>query len=114
LRCCRLISAAAQTSLYSAQQILVSVRLARLTNLVGLYQALGGGSIERSGDAPRPAEEVALREPSRRAVLADGLRPEPLFPDDAPLAERLQRHSALPWKIENVKRHQSACHSRHE
>ena len=48
----------AQTDLYSAQQTLVSARLARLTNLVDLYRALGGGWIERTGDAPRPAEDV--------------------------------------------------------
>jgi multidrug efflux system outer membrane protein len=50
----------AQTNLYSAQQTLVSARLARLANLVDLYQALGGGWIERTGDAPRPAEDMAL------------------------------------------------------
>jgi outer membrane protein TolC len=55
----------AQTNLYSAQQTLVSARLARLTNLVGLYQALGGGWIERTGDAPRPAEDLALARPLR-------------------------------------------------
>jgi len=33
-----------QRSLYSAQQGLISVRLARLTNLVTLYKVLGGGS----------------------------------------------------------------------
>jgi multidrug efflux system outer membrane protein len=46
----------AQTDLYTAQQLLVSARLQRLTNLVDLYQFLGGGWIERSGDQPRPAE----------------------------------------------------------
>jgi multidrug efflux system outer membrane protein len=34
----------AQRSLYSAQQGLIAVRLARLTNLVTLYKVLGGGS----------------------------------------------------------------------
>ena len=34
----------AQRSLYSAQQGLISLRLARLTNLVTLYKVLGGGS----------------------------------------------------------------------
>lgn len=38
---------------------------------------------------------------------AGELRPELLFTDDAPLVERLQRHPALLWKIENVKRHRS-------
>ena len=33
-----------QRSLYSAQQNLISVRLARLTNLVTLYKVLGGGA----------------------------------------------------------------------
>jgi outer membrane protein, multidrug efflux system len=47
---------AAQTSLYSAQQSLVTARLARLTNLVDLYRALGGGWIEHAGETPRPAD----------------------------------------------------------
>ena len=46
----------AQTGLYGAQQTLVSTRLARLTSLVDLYRTLGGGWIERRGDAPRPAD----------------------------------------------------------
>jgi multidrug efflux system outer membrane protein len=33
----------AQQDLYSAQQNLVSLRFSRLSNLVSLYQALGGG-----------------------------------------------------------------------
>jgi multidrug efflux system outer membrane protein len=33
----------AQTDLYNAEQVLVSARLQRLTNLVDLYRALGGG-----------------------------------------------------------------------
>jgi len=48
----------AQTGLYSAQLTLVSARLARLTNLVDLYRDLGGGWIEHTGDAPRPAEVI--------------------------------------------------------
>jgi outer membrane protein, multidrug efflux system len=48
----------AQTNLYSAQQALVSTRLARLTNLVDLYRILGGGWIEHTGDAPRPAQDL--------------------------------------------------------
>lgn len=43
----------AQTDLYAAQQALIAARLARLTNLVDLYRALGGGWIEHNGDAPR-------------------------------------------------------------
>jgi multidrug efflux system outer membrane protein len=46
----------AQTLLYDAQMQLVATRLARLTALVDLYQYLGGGWIERTGDAPRPAD----------------------------------------------------------
>ena len=46
----------AQTDLYSAQQALISARVARLTNLVDLYQSLGGGWLEHSGDQPRPAD----------------------------------------------------------
>jgi multidrug efflux system outer membrane protein len=34
----------AQRSLYAAQQQLVGVRLARLSNLVTLYKVLGGGA----------------------------------------------------------------------
>jgi multidrug efflux system outer membrane protein len=48
----------AQTGLYSAQLTLVSARMARLTNLVDLYRSLGGGWIEYTGDAPRPAEDT--------------------------------------------------------
>ena len=43
----------AQTGLYDAELILVSARLQRLTNLIDLYRALGGGWLERTGDAPR-------------------------------------------------------------
>ena len=46
----------AQTNLYSVQQTLIAARLNRLTNLVDLYQFLGGGWIEHSGDQPRPAD----------------------------------------------------------
>ncbi len=46
----------AQTDLYTAQQTLINARLARWTNLVDLYRALGGGWIGRAGDAPRPAD----------------------------------------------------------
>jgi outer membrane protein, multidrug efflux system len=54
----------AQNGLYSAQTALVSTRLARLTNLVDLYRALGGGWIEHTGDAPRPAETDGVGHPS--------------------------------------------------
>uniref|UniRef100_UPI001589CBA8 TolC family protein n=1 Tax=Burkholderia vietnamiensis TaxID=60552 RepID=UPI001589CBA8 len=43
----------AQTDLYSAQQSLISARLARWTNLVDLYRALGGGWIQHAGETPR-------------------------------------------------------------
>jgi multidrug efflux system outer membrane protein len=46
----------AQTDLYSSQQTLIQTRLARLTNLVDLYRALGGGWIEHAGETPRPAD----------------------------------------------------------
>jgi len=46
----------AQSNLYSGQQMLVAVRLNRLTNLVALYKDLGGGWIQRTGDAPRPPD----------------------------------------------------------
>jgi multidrug efflux system outer membrane protein len=46
----------AQTGLYTAQQTLVTAQLDRATNLVSLYQALGGGWIAKTGDAPRPAD----------------------------------------------------------
>jgi outer membrane protein, multidrug efflux system len=46
----------AQTDLYSAQLSLISAQLARQNNLVDLYEALGGGWIEHTGDEPRPAE----------------------------------------------------------
>ena len=49
----------AQTALYNAQLTTVNTRLARLTSLVDLYRALGGGWIEHTGDAPRAAEDIA-------------------------------------------------------
>ena len=39
-----------------AQQSLVTARMERLQNLVTLYQALGGGWIEHTGEQPRPAD----------------------------------------------------------
>ena len=50
---------AAQTALYAAQQSLINARVNRLTNLVNLYVALGGGWIEHTGDTPRPADDTA-------------------------------------------------------
>ncbi|MEX3930726.1 efflux transporter outer membrane subunit [Paraburkholderia phymatum] len=46
----------AQTALYDAQQLLITARMQRLTNLVDLYKALGGGWIEHAGEQPRPAD----------------------------------------------------------
>jgi multidrug efflux system outer membrane protein len=48
----------AQTGLYSAELELASTQLARLTSLVDLYRALGGGWIEHTGDAPRSADDI--------------------------------------------------------
>jgi multidrug efflux system outer membrane protein len=47
----------AQTDLYDAELVLVGARLERLTNLVDLYRALGGGWVEHTGDAPRAGDE---------------------------------------------------------
>ena len=47
----------AQTDLYNGQLLLVSARMQRLTNLVGLYRALGGGWVQHTGDEPRPADD---------------------------------------------------------
>ena len=47
----------AQTDLYNAELVLVEARLERLTNLVDLYRALGGGWVEHTGDPPRPADD---------------------------------------------------------
>ena len=46
----------AQTNLYSAQQSLINARVARLTSLVDLYVALGGGWVQQTGETPRPAD----------------------------------------------------------
>jgi multidrug efflux system outer membrane protein len=51
----------AQDQLYVAQQALVAARLARLTNRVDLYRALGGGWVERTGDAPADPANMAQR-----------------------------------------------------
>jgi len=48
----------AQRDLFSAQQVLIQSRLARLTNLVDLYRALGGGWRERSAEAAAPASSA--------------------------------------------------------
>jgi multidrug efflux system outer membrane protein len=50
----------AQNALYGAQQALVQARLGRLANRVSLYQALGGGWLERTGDVAPGPEDIAL------------------------------------------------------
>ncbi|MBJ9716578.1 TolC family protein, partial [Burkholderia gladioli] len=61
----------AQTDLYTAQTSLISARLARWTNLVDLYRALGGGWIEHNGDQPREADApVDYGKPAAAAVPA--------------------------------------------
>jgi hypothetical protein len=45
----------------------VQARLARLTNLVDLYQYLGGGRIEHTGDVPSPPEDVGSVAPASHA-----------------------------------------------
>ena len=54
----------AQTGYYSAQLALVAARQQRLTNLVDLYRALGGGWIAHTGDAPRNPVDLQARTPS--------------------------------------------------
>jgi multidrug efflux system outer membrane protein len=54
----------AQTDLYNAQLALVLTRLNRLTGLVDLYRALGGGWIQHTGDEPRPADTSGRPMPS--------------------------------------------------
>ncbi|WP_395066598.1 efflux transporter outer membrane subunit [Paraburkholderia silvatlantica] len=66
----------AQTSLYTAQQSLITARLARLTNLVDLYRALGGGWIEHAGETPRapdaPADYGAASAPAAASAATAG------------------------------------------
>ncbi|PPK42118.1 multidrug efflux system outer membrane protein [Trinickia symbiotica] len=47
----------AQTNLYSAQQSLINARMARLTTLVNLYVALGGGWLQHAGETPRAPDD---------------------------------------------------------
>jgi outer membrane protein, multidrug efflux system len=46
----------AQNDLYDAELVLVAARLQRLTNLVDLYRALGGGWLEHTGEEPRTGD----------------------------------------------------------
>ena len=56
----------AQTDFYNAQLTLVSTRLQRLTSLVDLYRALGGGWVERTGDAPRAVAQFTSPPPANK------------------------------------------------
>ncbi len=51
----------AQTDLYAAQQALITARLNRLTSLVDLYRALGGGWLQHTGDAARSVDSPTLK-----------------------------------------------------
>jgi multidrug efflux system outer membrane protein len=53
----------AQTDRYNAQLALLSARLNRLTSLVDLYRALGGGWLDHTGDPPRPIDAAERRAP---------------------------------------------------
>ena len=55
----RLATLDAQRSLYSAQQSLISTRLAEQVNRVTLYKALGGGALERSATTAQPRQSGA-------------------------------------------------------
>lgn len=58
----------AQRDLFTAQQLLIRSRLARLTNLVDLYRALGGGWRERSARETAQAQ-APVEEPERGGSL---------------------------------------------
>ena len=64
----------AQTDLYSAQQSLISASLSRLTNLVDLYQYLGGGWIEHASDQPRAPDAPLYDAPPAAAAPASASR----------------------------------------
>ncbi|GAB3106685.1 efflux transporter outer membrane subunit [Cupriavidus yeoncheonensis] len=57
----------AQRQLYSAQQSLVTIRLARLTSRVDLYKALGGGWSQRTATADTSAPQSAPQSAPRSA-----------------------------------------------
>jgi outer membrane protein, multidrug efflux system len=50
----------AQNDLYASRQSLIAARMQRLTSLVDLYRALGGGWIERSGEEERAADAPGI------------------------------------------------------
>jgi len=60
----------AQTGLYTAQQTLITTRLARLTSLVNLYSDLGGGWVQHTGDQPREADTPAQYDAPASGVVA--------------------------------------------
>ncbi len=79
----------AQTNLYTAQQLLITARMERATNLVDLYRELGGGWIERSGDTPRapdvpanfgPALGTSVSSAPAAAVSSNVSQPDGLVP----------------------------------
>ncbi|MEI9983189.1 MAG: TolC family protein [Aliidongia sp.] len=61
----------AERSLYTAQQTLLSLKQAQLTQQATLYKALGGGWIERTGQKP-PAEN---RKPTRGSSAGGSEQP---------------------------------------
>jgi outer membrane protein, multidrug efflux system len=65
----------AQTDLYSAQQSLITASLARLTNLVDLYQYLGGGWIEHTGDQERAPDAPLYSAPAVAQAAGDAKQP---------------------------------------
>jgi multidrug efflux system outer membrane protein len=50
----------AERSLYTAQQTLLALKQAQLTQLATLYKALGGGWVERTGDQPATEQNAAV------------------------------------------------------
>lgn len=61
--------------------------------------------------APLLELDDAEREYTERIQIGE-LLPELLFPDDAEIADRLRRHPALLWKMENAKRYASRASTR--
>jgi multidrug efflux system outer membrane protein len=59
----------ARTDLYNAEIALIAVKQQRLAAMAGLYRALGGGWIERSGDSPphaAPGMDIPLAQTQER------------------------------------------------
>ncbi|RKP49500.1 efflux transporter outer membrane subunit [Trinickia fusca] len=67
----------AQTNLYSAQQLLIDARAARLANLVDLYTALGGGWLQHTGETPRPADAPVDYQAAQATVPASASKAAP-------------------------------------